>query len=209
MVPSWQVSSQVRRRFFERLWSSPGVQPKVAAILWKLSQKALPNFDRWNGLLELFDKGTYNCCNSNSEHSSSHIFFECEFPKQVWECFFVWFNRQHGALHWLLREHDLVLFGSVDPDGRPPSKKQWWMVAWSGIIFELWKAWTQCIYGEEEDVGVGAILGRAWARTTLSGAALKQKRVKKFKRQDWEGAGFLLPGSDRWQPCAAWAQTRT
>lgn len=196
MVPSWVVSSQVQRSFFDRLWSSPGVAPKVSAVLWKLSQKDLPNSDRWNGLLELFDKGVCTRCNVGSVHSNAHLFAECPFVQQVWRGFLTWYNRL-GLGRLQENSCELLLFGVVNAEGAAPTTQQWWMVAWSAIIFEIWKAWTQSVYGEEADSSVGEILGHAWAKTVLSGAALQQKRRQKFKRKDWEAGGFLIPGVDR------------
>ncbi|GJR58973.1 RNA-directed DNA polymerase, eukaryota, reverse transcriptase zinc-binding domain protein [Tanacetum coccineum] len=64
---------------------------KVNIFIWRLALDRLPH--RWNLSAQGIDIPSISCpsCNGNVE-SSFHIFFDCEFAKEVWKLFHNWCN---------------------------------------------------------------------------------------------------------------------
>lgn len=128
---SWELPVASQLESLRLMWRSPGVAPKAAAVAWRVTQRALPNDDRWTGLLELFDYDTCHACSAQAKITSEHLFFECSKASGIWCTINQWVSSHTtGPARHIDRVAALHGLDSGSSRPRPFRQEQWWPVLW-------------------------------------------------------------------------------
>lgn len=205
LPPSWQRPLNKQERVLKLLWHSPGVSPKLAALGWRLAQRALPNTDRWVGLLEIFDYAYCQKCEGEPRNTSEHSLYSCSSAKPVWQKVGNWISshQEHGALP-ITEEMAMLGIRSRGNRAVPYRKEQWWPILWLATLFEWWKSWSGEVYGGKTPGSQEAILCRIWERWVVAGMAMAWRTPRRFANQ--ESGSRLERMTKRWLLTCPWAR---
>lgn len=83
--PSSTLPAAQQEGSLKLIWCLDDVAPKTSALAWRITQRALPNADRWTGLLDMFELSTCHLCQAQPKMTSEHIFSNCKQALDIWD----------------------------------------------------------------------------------------------------------------------------
>lgn len=206
LPPSWQLPLGKQACVLKLLWQSPGVAPKLAALGWRLAQRALPNADRWVGLLEIFDQAFCSSCSGAPKNTSEHTLFECQPANQVWSKVGSWISDKYPQNSNSVTMETTLLGIRGGNKAVPYRKEQRWLILWLCTLFELWKNWSGAVYGGKDASRQEVLLCRIWERWTVAGMVLAWRSPRRFVAQEWQQIGAYDVAEKRWTIQCPWVR---